>query len=98
MHCILHLVPASAIQEGQLQCWCLNFRGHVTMASIKNFQLSATVDPPHNVSLEEQEKVIIRFGKIGKGIFTMDYQFPLSAFQAFAICLVDLTPNQVVNE
>lgn len=71
----------------QLQCWCLNFKGRVTVASVKNFQLVAAVDPSHNVSAEEQEKVILQFGKIGKDIFTMDYRYPLSAFQAFAICL-----------
>ncbi|GJN25950.1 hypothetical protein PR202_gb13839 [Eleusine coracana subsp. coracana] len=27
----------------QLQCWCLNFRGRVTVASVKNFQLIASV-------------------------------------------------------
>ncbi|KAE8697296.1 Tubby-like F-box protein 6 [Hibiscus syriacus] len=71
----------------QLQCWCLNFKGRVTVASVKNFQLVAAVEPSHNVPLEEQEKVILQFGKIGKDIFTMDYRYPLSAFQAFAICL-----------
>ncbi|XP_077244341.1 tubby-like F-box protein 5 [Tasmannia lanceolata] len=71
----------------QLQCWCLNFRGRVTVASVKNFQLVAAVDPSHQVPLVEQEKVILQFGKIGKDIFTMDYRYPLSAFQAFAICL-----------
>ena len=71
----------------QLQCWCLNFRGRVTVASVKNFQLVAAVDPSHQVSPAEQEKVILQFGKIGKDIFTMDYRYPLSAFQAFAICL-----------
>ncbi|XP_058092074.1 tubby-like F-box protein 5 [Magnolia sinica] len=71
----------------QLQCWCLNFRGRVTVASVKNFQLVAAVEPSHQVSLVEQEKVILQFGKIGKDIFTMDYRYPLSAFQAFAICL-----------
>ncbi|XP_065028743.1 tubby-like F-box protein 5 [Musa acuminata AAA Group] len=71
----------------QLQCWCLNFRGRVTVASVKNFQLVAAVDPSYHVSLAEQEKVILQFGKIGKDIFTMDYRYPLSAFQAFAICL-----------
>ncbi|KAF9604014.1 hypothetical protein IFM89_039436 [Coptis chinensis] len=71
----------------QLQCWCLNFRGCVTIASVKNFQLVAAVEPSHNVTQEEQEKVILQFGKIGKDIFTMDYCYPLSAFQAFAICL-----------
>ncbi|WCJ24933.1 Tubby-like F-box protein 5 [Euphorbia peplus] len=71
----------------QLQCWCLNFRGRVTVASVKNFQLVAAVEPSHNVPVEEQEKVILQFGKIGKDIFTMDYCYPLSAYQAFAICL-----------
>ncbi|XP_071686905.1 tubby-like F-box protein 5 [Rutidosis leptorrhynchoides] len=70
----------------QLQCWCLNFRGRVTVASVKNFQLA--VDLPHNgQSMEQQDDVILQFGKIGKDIFTMDYRYPLSTFQALAICL-----------
>ncbi|KAK6924380.1 F-box domain [Dillenia turbinata] len=71
----------------QLQCWCLNFKGRVTVASVKNFQLVAAVEPSHHIPAAEQEKVILQFGKIGKDIFTMDYRYPLSAFQAFAICL-----------
>eukprot|EP00850_Spirogloea_muscicola_P017100 SM000143S00765 [mRNA] locus=s143:228853:244718:- [translate_table: standard] len=31
--------------------------------------------------------VLLQSGKIGKDTFTMDYRYPLSAFQAFAICL-----------
>lgn len=71
----------------QLQCWCLNFKGRVTVASVKNFQLVAAVEESENVAAEEHERVILQFGKIGKDIFTMDYSYPLSAFQAFAICL-----------
>ncbi|KAH9693025.1 Tubby-like F-box protein 5 [Citrus sinensis] len=71
----------------QLQCWCLNFKGRVTVASVKNFQLVAAAEPNQNVSVAEQERVILQFGKIGKDIFTMDYRYPLSALQAFAICL-----------
>ncbi|KAG6401033.1 hypothetical protein SASPL_137878 [Salvia splendens] len=71
----------------QLQCWCLNFRGRVTVASVKNFQLVAAGDSSENVPASEQENVILQFGKIGKDIFTMDFRYPLSAFQAFAICL-----------
>ncbi|KAL3341302.1 hypothetical protein AABB24_025715 [Solanum stoloniferum] len=71
----------------QLQCWCLNFKGRVTVASVKNFQLVAAVDPSHNIPAAVQETTILQFGKIGKDIFTMDYCYPLSAFQAFAICL-----------
>lgn len=71
----------------QLQCWCLNFKGRVTVASVKNFQLVASVEPSQLVTQADQDKVILQFGKIGKDIFTMDYRYPLSAFQAFAICL-----------
>ncbi|CAH8307939.1 unnamed protein product [Eruca vesicaria subsp. sativa] len=76
----------------QLQCWCLNFRGRVTVASVKNFQLVAARQPPTQAaaaapSHPEQDKVILQFGKVGKDMFTMDYRYPLSAFQAFAICL-----------
>ena len=71
----------------QLQCWCLNFRGRVTVASVKNFQLVAAVEPNQAVPQSEQDKVLLQFGKISKDIFTMDYRYPLSAFQAFTICL-----------
>ncbi|KAJ4881726.1 Tubby-like F-box protein 6 [Raphanus sativus] len=74
----------------QLQCWCLNFKGRVTVASVKNFQLmaaAAEAGKDMNVPEEEQERVILQFGKIGKDTFTMDYRYPISAFQAFAICL-----------
>lgn len=62
-----------------LQCWCLNFHGRVTVASVKNFQLVSETD--------QEETVLLQFGKVGDDIFTMDYKEPLSAFQAFAICL-----------
>lgn len=77
----------------QLQCWCLNFRGRVTIASVKNFQLIAAAAPaagtsqPPQAPPPEHDKVILQFGKVGKDMFTMDYRYPLSAFQAFAICL-----------
>ncbi|XP_042466825.1 tubby-like F-box protein 8 [Zingiber officinale] len=77
----------------QLQCWCLNFRGRVTVASVKNFQLIAAAQPavgspaPAQPAPPDPDKVILQFGKVAKDMFTMDYAYPLSAFQAFAICL-----------
>ncbi|XP_027170662.1 tubby-like F-box protein 7 [Coffea eugenioides] len=70
-----------------LQCWCLNFHGRVTVASVKNFQLVATVDQSQPDGKGDEETVLLQFGKVGDDIFTMDYRQPLSAFQAFAICL-----------
>ncbi|KAA0063055.1 hypothetical protein IC582_016691 [Cucumis melo] len=70
-----------------LQCWCLNFHGRVTVASVKNFQLVATVDHTQPGGKGDEETVLLQFGKVGDDTFTMDYRQPLSAFQAFAICL-----------
>lgn len=69
----------------QLQCWCLNFHGRVTVASVKNFQLVAS--PESGPAGPEHDKIILQFGKVGKDLFTMDFRYPISAFQAFAICL-----------
>lgn len=77
----------------QLQCWCLNFRGRVTVASVKNFQLIAANHPaagaptPSQPAPQDHDKIILQFGKVAKDMFTMDYRYPLSAFQAFAICM-----------
>ncbi|CAO2190192.1 unnamed protein product [Urochloa humidicola] len=88
----------------QLQCWCLNFRGRVTVASVKNFQLIAVpqldsvpsessqqapqqTQSSSSSSASDHDKVILQFGKVAKDMFTMDYRYPLSAFQAFTICL-----------
>ncbi|OAY54773.1 tubby-like F-box protein 7 isoform X2 [Manihot esculenta] len=70
-----------------LQCWCLNFHGRVTVASVKNFQLVATVDQSQPGGKGDEDTVLLQFGKVGDDTFTMDYRQPLSALQAFAICL-----------
>lgn len=40
----------------QLSAYCLNFKGRVTQASVKNFQL---------VSDTDQEAILLQFGKAG---------------------------------
>ncbi|KAK8512100.1 hypothetical protein V6N12_018581 [Hibiscus sabdariffa] len=77
----------------QLQCWCLNFHGRVTVASVKNFQLVASPENRPAGAGPEHEKIILQFGKVGKDLFTMDYRYPISAFQAFAICLSSFDTN-----
>lgn len=63
-----------------LRCWCLNFRGRVKLASVKNFQLVRSCDP--------DEKVIMQFGKVERDAFILDFNpTALSAVQAFAIAL-----------
>ncbi|KAG9157995.1 hypothetical protein Leryth_000152 [Lithospermum erythrorhizon] len=42
----------------QLQCWCLNFNGRVTVASVKNFQLVASAE--NGTGGQEHENVILQ--------------------------------------
>mmetsp|Transcript_1456 Transcript_1456/g.4301 ORF Transcript_1456/g.4301 Transcript_1456/m.4301 type:complete len:385 (-) Transcript_1456:127-1281(-) len=56
----------------------LDFRGRVTEASIKNFQL---------VRSQDDEQPYVQFGRVGRGAFHLDLRFPFSPVQAFAACL-----------
>jgi len=68
----------------QVGAYVLNFNGRVTLPSIKNFQL---------ISEDNEDYIILQFGKVGKDAFTMDYQWPMSALQAFAICMSSFDPK-----
>lgn len=59
----------------------LNFHGRVTKSSIKNFQLACETTG---------DATVLQFGRVGDETFTMDYEYPLSAVQAFAICLASM--------
>merc|ERR1712065_91837 len=60
------------------QSYVLNFKGRVTMASVKNFQI---------VHADDTDRVLLQFGRIGEDAFTMDYQYPMTALQAFGVVL-----------
>ncbi|EFJ48774.1 hypothetical protein VOLCADRAFT_90606 [Volvox carteri f. nagariensis] len=63
-----------------LMCWCLNFRGRVKMASVKNFQLVCSAD--------KAERCVMQFGKVEEGIYILDFNpCVLTAAQAFAAAL-----------
>ena len=61
-----------------LGSYVLNFNKRVNLASVKNFQLIT----PNN-----EEQISLQFGKASNDEFIMDVQWPISLFQAFAICL-----------
>jgi len=66
----------------ELGAFVLNFGGRVSVASVKNFQLCDRND---------QEYIMLQFGRIaGRHSFTMDFQYPLTAVQAFAIAISSL--------
>ena len=66
----------------ELGAFVLNFGGRVSVASVKNFQLCDRTDHDH---------IMLQFGRIqGRHSFTMDFQHPLTAVQAFAIAISSL--------
>lgn len=63
-----------------LKCWCLNFRGRVKLASVKNFQLICDSDGAG--------KIVMQFGKVDADVFIMDFNpTVISTVQAFSIAL-----------
>ena len=76
----------------------LNFNGRVKVSSVKNFQLLMKSNGKSPVrSTESQAKsdddaseIILQFGKVDKNKFSLDFQYPLSPFQAFALCIASM--------
>ena len=61
-----------------VQAFVLNFNGRVDKASVKNFQL---------IDNEDENRIYLQFGRVGDNEFTLDYQWPFSPMQAFAVAL-----------
>jgi len=79
----------------KLKAYTLNFHGRVTKASVKNFQLvyKGDYEDEEAYSSAESGKVSLQFGKVGADKFTMDVRWPLSPYQALAICLSSFDPK-----
>ncbi|XP_051169428.1 tubby-related protein 4 isoform X2 [Leptopilina boulardi] len=61
------------------QVYQLDFGGRVTQESAKNFQI------------EFRGKQVMQFGRIDGNAYTLDFQYPFSALQAFAVALANVT-------
>uniref|UniRef100_A0A8C0US25 Tubby-like protein n=1 Tax=Cyanistes caeruleus TaxID=156563 RepID=A0A8C0US25_CYACU len=75
---VIELHNKAPVWNDETQSYVLNFHGRVTHASVKNFQIVHSSDP---------EYIVMQFGRVADDAFTMDYNYPLCAVQAFAIAL-----------
>lgn len=75
---LLELHNKTPVWNDDTQSYVLNFHGRVTQASVKNFQVIHDNDP---------EYIVMQFGRVAEDVFTMDYNYPMSAVQAFAVAL-----------
>uniref|UniRef100_A0A673C457 Si:dkey-220f10.4 n=1 Tax=Sphaeramia orbicularis TaxID=375764 RepID=A0A673C457_9TELE len=75
---LVTLVNKSPSWNEQTQSYVLNFHGRVTQASVKNFQI---------IHPDNDDYIVMQFGRVAEDVFSMDYTFPMCALQAFAITL-----------
>ncbi|XP_078053392.1 WD40 superfamily protein Tusp isoform X2 [Augochlora pura] len=61
------------------QVYQLDFGGRVIQESAKNFQI------------EFKGRQVMQFGRIDRNTYTLDFQYPFSALQAFAVALANVT-------
>ncbi|XP_065668143.1 tubby-related protein 3 isoform X3 [Hydra vulgaris] len=75
---LIELHNKTPVWNDDTQSYVLNFHGRVTQASVKNFQV---------VHENDQDYIVMQFGRVADDIFTMDFNYPLCALQAFSIAL-----------
>ncbi|KAM6161528.1 tubby-related protein 3 [Erethizon dorsatum] len=78
MENLIELHNKAPVWNDDKQSYVLNFHGRVTQASVKNFQIVHDNDPDY---------IVMQFGRVEDDVFTLDYNYPLCALQAFAIGL-----------
>ncbi|KAK3096963.1 hypothetical protein FSP39_005145 [Pinctada imbricata] len=78
MENILELHNKTPVWNDETQSYVLNFHGRVTQASVKNFQI---------VHDNDVEYIVMQFGRVAEDVFTMDFNYPLCALQAFGIAM-----------
>lgn len=78
MENLIELHNKVPVWNDDTQSYVLNFHGRVTQASVKNFQIVHDNDPDY---------IVMQFGRVAEDVFTLDYNYPMCALQAFAIGL-----------
>ncbi|XP_041350577.1 tubby-related protein 3-like isoform X2 [Gigantopelta aegis] len=78
MENLLELHNKTPVWNDETQSYVLNFHGRVTQASVKNFQI---------VHDNDVDYIVMQFGRVAEDVFTMDFNYPMCALQAFGIAL-----------
>ena len=68
------------VWDNRLGAYTLDFKGRVKKASVKNFQLETAEG-------ESTGSINLQFGKNGDNEFALDFKYPFSTIQAFAVAL-----------
>merc|ERR1719221_42972 len=80
-HEVQRLVTKAAEWSPEAESLVLDFRGRSVLSSAKNFQMALAQKPAH---------IICQYGKVGTSTFGLDFRFPLSIAQAFALSVTTI--------
>ena len=83
--------------SAKLNAWTLNFNGRVKEASKRNFMLVIQQDDQALVNEFGQKKTLLRFGKVSKDRYALDFSYPLSPVQAIGIALTTFAQKLMVT-
>ncbi|KAG7506793.1 hypothetical protein JOB18_015652 [Solea senegalensis] len=72
------LINKSPTWDAEKEIYLLNFHGCIIQPSVKNFQL---------IHPEDEDYIVMQFGRVTNDVFLMEYTNPMSAVQAFSIAL-----------
>lgn len=75
---LVALQNKSPVWNEETKSYVLNFHNRVKQASVKNFQVCFP---------DDTDTVLMQFGRVSGGVFSLDFSYPLSLFQAFCIAL-----------
>uniref|UniRef100_A0A8C6UEW0 Si:dkey-220f10.4 n=1 Tax=Neogobius melanostomus TaxID=47308 RepID=A0A8C6UEW0_9GOBI len=75
---LISLINKCPSWNEQTHSYVLNFHGRVTQASVKNFQI---------IHPDNEDYIVMQFGRVAEDVFSMDYSYPVCALQAFAVTL-----------
>ncbi|OQS01652.1 ATP-binding Cassette (ABC) superfamily [Achlya hypogyna] len=80
----------------EIHAWTLNFDGRVKAPSKKNLLLGAS-DAHAAMEAEFGDATLLRFGKVSKARFTLDFGAPLSPFVALAVAASAFAHKRIVT-
>ena len=85
------------VWNDELRAWTLNFNGRAKRASKKNFLLTPPVDPKEGTTTKEDGRVFLRFGKMTKQRFSLDFRDPFSPLVALGVAVTTFAKKRAVT-
>uniref|UniRef100_A0A7S1TR98 Tubby C-terminal domain-containing protein n=1 Tax=Phaeomonas parva TaxID=124430 RepID=A0A7S1TR98_9STRA len=81
----------------ELKAWTLNFEGRVKRASKKNFLIAPEKGNVHSEHELGEGQVYLRFGKVTKKRFSLDFRAPMSPIVALGVACSTFSDKKVVQ-